>query len=197
MTRPGPHTEPPSAPPAVRRPAYGDLHLSDGRVASATVASGRRVAHGGRLHRPSIALFCMMPTGYTTALARDFIADAPRAWAQDGWLHLALATADAERPIGAVGALLADSRPAGADLGYWVMPEHRGRGLGARGRLAAHWLGLRDARPAPTLDRHDGGERALAAHRAVARLPARGAAAQRPALRRDPHRLRRLLAPRR
>jgi len=95
-----------------------------------------------------IALFCMMPAGYTTELARDFIADAPRAWDEDGWLHLALTVGRRQRPVGAVGALRADPRQPNADLGYWVMPEHRGKGLARAGvALLTDWafatLGLR------------------------------------------------------
>ena len=90
---------------------------------------------------PEIALFCMMPAGYTAAMARDFIADAPRAWSHEGWLHLALTMAGDDRPVGAVGALAVDSDSSTAELGYWVIPEYRRRGLAGAGE-PHHRLGL-------------------------------------------------------
>ena len=88
---------------------------------------------------PEIALFCMMPAGYTVALARDFIADASRAWSDDGWLHLALTVAGDDRPVGAVGALAAEAARHG-----------RARLLGdARATAGAAW-GAPASRCSPT-----------------------------------------------
>ncbi len=144
MIRPGSHAESHVAP----RPAYGEVLLSDGRVTLRPWRLADAALMAAACADPEIALFCMMPAGYTTALARDFIADAPRAWTEDGWLHLALTAARGRRPIGAVGALRGDPRLPNADLGYWVMPDHRGRGLGRAGvSLLTDWafatLGLR------------------------------------------------------
>jgi len=72
---------------------------------------------------PEIALFCMMPDGYTTELARDFIADAARAWSEDGWLHLALSIAGSDRPVGAVGALRVLHPTADAGSGTAPVPQ--------------------------------------------------------------------------
>ncbi len=121
-------------------PAYETVSLSGGpaelrpwRLDDAPVMAAACVD-------PEIALFCMMPAGYTVALARDFIVDAPRAWSRDGWLHLALTVAGDERPVGAVGALSTDRWPGAAELGYWVMPHDRGRGLGGAGvALLTDW----------------------------------------------------------
>jgi RimJ/RimL family protein N-acetyltransferase len=91
---------------------------------------------------PEIASFCMMPAGYTADMARDFIIDAPRAWEADGWLHLAVTEVGREEPVGALGVLRVDRRfgSGSAEFGYWVMPEHRGRGLArAAVRLATGW----------------------------------------------------------
>ena len=144
MIRPGSH----AGLNAAERPAYGTVRLGDGRVVLRPWQLSDAPLMATACADPEIALFCMMPAGYTIALARDFIADAPRAWAEDGWLHLALTKPRGRRPLGAVGALQGDPRLPNADLGYWVMPEHRGRGLATAGvSLLTDWafgtLGLR------------------------------------------------------
>jgi RimJ/RimL family protein N-acetyltransferase len=127
----------------VTEPAYADIRLGDGRVALRPWRADDAPLMAAACVDPEIALFCMMPAGYTVELARDFIADAPRAWAQDGWLHLALTTADGELPVGAVGVLRyhrAALRQQSAELGYWVMPGDRGRGLARAGvAVIADW----------------------------------------------------------
>jgi RimJ/RimL family protein N-acetyltransferase len=133
-TTPGPrHTD-------STEPAYNDVRLSDGRVALRPWRVADAALMAAACADPDIALFCMMPAGYTEAMARDFIADAPRAWAQEGWLHLALTLSGDDQPLGAVGALAVDRPSASAELGYWVMPEHRRRGLARAGvSLITDW----------------------------------------------------------
>ncbi len=122
------------------RLAYADVRIGDGRVALRPWRRDDAPLMAAACADPEIALFCMMPAGYTTAMARDFIADAPRAWSEDGWLHLALTTTGRERPVGAVGALRFERRPECAELGYWVVPGRRGRGLGRAGvALITDW----------------------------------------------------------
>ncbi len=104
-------------------PACADIRLGDGRVVAR--GPGAPLTDAPPLMAaacvdPEIALFCMMPTGYTVELAGDFIADAPRAWAQDGWLHLALTTADSERPVGAVGVLRYHRPARGNEAPSWA-----------------------------------------------------------------------------
>jgi RimJ/RimL family protein N-acetyltransferase len=134
--------------PAGERPAYETVSLAGGPVGLRPWRLDDAPFMAAACVDPEIALFCMMPAGYTVALARDFIADAPRAWSHDGWLHLALTVAGDDRPVGAVGALAAEGRPGTVELGYWVMPGHRGGGLGRAGvALLTDWafetLGLR------------------------------------------------------
>jgi len=120
--------------------AYDDVRLSDGRVALRPWRVADAPLMAAACADPDIALYCMMPAGYTEALARDFIADAPRAWRDDGWLHLALTLWGDDRPLGAVGVLAIDRGSKSAELGYWVMPEHRRRGLARAGvSLITDW----------------------------------------------------------
>jgi RimJ/RimL family protein N-acetyltransferase len=121
-------------------PAYDGVRLSDGRVALRPWRVADAALMAAACADPDIALFCMMPAGYTEAMARDFIADAPRAWAQEGWLHLALTLSGDDQPLGAVGALAVDRRSSSAELGYWVVPEQRRRGLARAGvGLVSDW----------------------------------------------------------
>ena len=129
-------------------PAYDDIRLSDGGVTLRPWRVADAALMAAACADPDIALYCMMPAGYTEAMARDFIADAPRAWSQEGWLHLALTPEGDDEPVGAVGALAVDRASSGAELGYWVMPEFRRRGLARAGvSLVTDWafetLGLR------------------------------------------------------
>ena len=122
------------------RPAYDTILLGGERIGLRPWRLDDASLMAAACVDPEIALFCMMPAGYTIALARDFIADAPRAWSDDGWLHLALTVAGDEQPVGAVGALNAGRFPGAADLGYWVMPGQRGQGLGGAGvALLTDW----------------------------------------------------------
>jgi RimJ/RimL family protein N-acetyltransferase len=124
----------------VIKPAYADVRLGDSRVALRPWRLDDAPIMAAACVDPEIALFCMMPAGYTTELARDFIADASRACSEDGWLHLALTADRSDRPVGAVGVLMAERRPATGDLGYWVAPGRRGAGLGRAGvALITEW----------------------------------------------------------
>ena len=130
----GPHHGRPNEPP------YDDIRLSDGRVALRPWRVADAALMAAACADPDIALFCMMPAGYTIAMARDFIADAPQAWANRGWLHLALTAAGDDQPVGAIGALAVDRDAATAELGYWVIPEYRRRGLAGAGvSLVTDW----------------------------------------------------------
>ena len=166
-------------------PAYADISLGGGRLTLRPWRTDDAPVMATACADPEIALFCMMPAGYTAAMARDFIADAPRAWAEDGWLHLALTTADgrATRRSGGRAALPPCRSAATKRRARLLGDARRARPRpGARRRRARHRLGLRDTRPATAGDRHDGGQPRLAARRPLARLPARGPAAQLPAV---------------
>ena len=130
------------------RPAYDHVVLGDDALCLRPWRSGDAPVMAAACADPDIARFCMMPAGYTTAMARDFIADAPRAWADDGWLHLALTGGADDRLVGAVGLQTGRLDAPTADLGYWVMPDRRRRGLARDGvGLMIDWafanLGLR------------------------------------------------------
>ena len=142
------HERPPHHDPTPALPSYETIRLSGPRVSLRPWRPDDAAVMATASADPEIARFCMMPPGYTMAMAREFLADAPRAWAEDGWLHLALTQRGADDIVGAIGLLRYDALSATAELGYWVLPRHRGRGLARGGvELLRDWalgtLGLR------------------------------------------------------
>ena len=130
------------------RPAYEDVRPEGRRVVLRPWRLDDAPAMAAGAVDPDIARFCMMPPGYTLDMAREFMRDAPRAWHEDGWLHLALLERDADQVAGAVGLVRYDARFAKGELGYWVLPDRRGQGLARAGveamvDWAVETLGLR------------------------------------------------------
>jgi RimJ/RimL family protein N-acetyltransferase len=94
---------------------------------------------------PDIQRWTRVPSPYTQAHARAFVRlSADELVAGEG-LHL-LAVDDDDQVLGAAG-LSVDRAELSGDLGYWVAPEARGRGVATRSsrllcRLAFDQLGL-------------------------------------------------------
>jgi RimJ/RimL family protein N-acetyltransferase len=79
--------------------------------------------------------------------ARDYVTRAPARWAQGRHLRLCLAGED-DCVLGAVDIDGLDEAPGSGELGWWVVPGARGRGVGTRAvrlgvRLGLECLGLR------------------------------------------------------
>ncbi len=94
---------------------------------------------------PDIARFTRIPHPYTEADAHTFVELARDGLATGGGVPL-VAVDDDDRVLGAVG-LDIDGRDLTADLGYWVGPDARRRGVATRGgrllsRFAFEGLGL-------------------------------------------------------
>ncbi len=91
---------------------------------------------------PEIARWTRVPLGYAPADGREFLAVQRERWASGESLELAAAAAESDaRVLGSVALRgLGEGR---ADLGYWVAPEARGRGIAARAvrLLAAYGFG--------------------------------------------------------
>jgi RimJ/RimL family protein N-acetyltransferase len=88
---------------------------------------------------PEIPRWTVVPHNYTERHARDFIS--ATAGDQAAGRELALAIVDADdRVLGAVGMSNFDWTDLKGEIGYWMAPEARGRGIGARAtRLLAEW----------------------------------------------------------
>jgi len=88
---------------------------------------------------PEIPRWTVVPHNYTERHARDFIAGAGGDIAAGRELALAVVDAD-DRVLGALGVSNFDWPDLKAEIGYWMAPESRRRGIGARAtRMLAVW----------------------------------------------------------
>ena len=89
---------------------------------------------------PEIARWTMVPDDYREADARAFIAGRDAARRAGEALDAAIVDAAAGALLGAVALTAIDWRHERAEVGYWVVPWARGRGVAARAvRLLAAW----------------------------------------------------------
>jgi RimJ/RimL family protein N-acetyltransferase len=87
---------------------------------------------------PEIARFLPIPQPYTAADARAYVAARRADWAGDDERSFAITDAATGRLLGSI----ARHRQAGhrAEIGYWLAPEARGRGVATRAlRLVVDW----------------------------------------------------------
>jgi RimJ/RimL family protein N-acetyltransferase len=88
---------------------------------------------------PEIPRWTVVPHHYTERHARDFISQTGAELAAGR--EIAMAVVDAEdRVLGAVGMSNFDWADRKGEIGYWMAPEARRRGMGARAtRMLAEW----------------------------------------------------------
>lgn len=80
---------------------------------------------------PEIVRWTRVPLGYAPADGREFLAAQRERWQAGESLELAAAAAESDAQVlGSVA--LRDLGEGRADLGYWVAPEARGRGIAVR-----------------------------------------------------------------
>ena len=99
---------------------------------------------------PAIAAFLdQIPSPYTEEDARAYIELCRIGWRQGSPTNFAIV--ESGEPVGAIGVRWLDGLDAGtAEVGYWMSPDARGRGLCSRAlRLVSRWV-LEEAR-APRL----------------------------------------------
>jgi len=139
--------EPPSySRPAPPRPADDELAdrirsvgdpagaetLTDGVVRLRTWTAADAPAIVAGLEDGSAAYWIVgMPHPYGPAEASDFLARAERELASAGYAHLAVTDAESGRVLGAIGLHFRHDRQTG-EIGYWVSPRERGRGVASR-----------------------------------------------------------------
>ena len=119
-----------------------DPPLTDGEIRLRPWESRDVPAVTAACQDPEIPRWTVVPHNYTDRHARDFISHSAGELAAGR--ELALAVVDGEdRVLGALGMSNFDWSDMKAEIGYWMAPEARRRGIGARGtRLLARW-GLR------------------------------------------------------
>ena len=88
---------------------------------------------------PEIPRWTVVPHHYTERHARDFISGTGADLAAGRELALAVVDAD-DRLLGALGMSNFDWADMKGEIGYWMAPEARRRGIGARAtRMLAEW----------------------------------------------------------
>ena len=95
-----------------------------------------------RISDPLVATFLdQIPHPYTYEDARLWFETAAEAWRSGTMAPFAIEVAGLEGPVGGVGVRFLDELDAGgAEIGYWVAAEARGRGVATVAtRLAAEW----------------------------------------------------------
>jgi [ribosomal protein S5]-alanine N-acetyltransferase len=88
---------------------------------------------------PEIPRWTVVPYNYTERHAIDFVTGTPGDLRAGRELALAIVDAD-DRVLGAMGMSKFDWTGMTAEIGYWMAPESRRRGFGARAtRMLAEW----------------------------------------------------------
>lgn len=89
---------------------------------------------------PEIQRWTRVPVPYLTEHAVGFVANAPRAWNSGGAAPFALVSRETDAVIGSCSLVEVDIAQRRAEVGYWVGPGRRGRGVAQRGlRLLSTW----------------------------------------------------------
>jgi RimJ/RimL family protein N-acetyltransferase len=83
----------------------------------------------------------LIPSPYTETDAREFIAACREGWAEGTVSNFAITDAETGLPVGSVGVRWVEPDQGVAEVGYWVAPGSRGRGLCTRAvRLVSRWV---------------------------------------------------------
>jgi RimJ/RimL family protein N-acetyltransferase len=79
-----------------------------------------------------------LPSPYTEADAREYLAQCKKGWAEGSMSNFAIT--EKGRPVGSMGVRWIEPDQGVAEVGYWVAPQARGRGLCTRAlRLVSRW----------------------------------------------------------
>lgn len=118
---------------------WPDHALSDGVVAldPMTDEDLPRIVAGAA--DAEIQRWLPLPSPYTDASARQFLADQAAAAAAGRGLNFAVRRAGSPQLCGSMGISLS-TRCGEGEIGYWISPDARGEGLASRGiRVLARW----------------------------------------------------------
>jgi RimJ/RimL family protein N-acetyltransferase len=81
-----------------------------------------------------------IPAPYTRADARAYVAACRRGWKDGSLWAFAVVDTSSGKVVGSCGIGWQDDPHGVAEIGYWVRPGHRGRGVATRAvRLASEW----------------------------------------------------------
>jgi RimJ/RimL family protein N-acetyltransferase len=83
----------------------------------------------------------LIPSPYTEDDAREYIAVTRQGWADGTTTNFAITEAETAAAVGSIGVRWIEPDQRIVEVGYWVAPHARGRGLCTRGlRLVSRWL---------------------------------------------------------
>jgi RimJ/RimL family protein N-acetyltransferase len=125
----------PGEPLSLPRPALGDALISLRAPEPLDVA-----AIAAACRDPLVQRFTRVPRDYDEVDARAFVASAGSRRRSGEALELAIVPGAHERLVGVIGLTVDIHDPARAEVGYWVSPEARGRGIATRAlTLLSRW----------------------------------------------------------
>jgi RimJ/RimL family protein N-acetyltransferase len=124
---------------ALRRPIpLPDPPLHEGDLALRPWRPGDGPALAAGWADPEVARWTGVPSTTDTAAAERWIAGEADRRARGLALDLAIEVDD--EVVGEIGLLNVDGEPGTAEIGWWVAPTHRGRGIaGTAAQLVASW----------------------------------------------------------
>ena len=106
----------------------GPVTLTDGRLLLRLPQESDVAAITAACQDEELARFVPVPVPYTDDHARTFVAERPARWqADDGEMTWAVTDAADGRLLGMIGLHARD--PSMREIGFWVVPEARGRGV--------------------------------------------------------------------
>jgi RimJ/RimL family protein N-acetyltransferase len=114
-----------------------DPPLTDGRISLRTLVATDEDAAFQACQDPEIQRWVPVPVPYLRENARDFVHNWKEGWTAAAHGALAIADVSSDRLLGAIGLSPIEHR---LSVGYWVVPEERGRGIATDAvRLLAAW----------------------------------------------------------
>ncbi len=120
--------------------ALPDPPLSDGVVTLRPFRAEDVDVVAAACNDPLVQLYTRVPTPFTQDDARAFVAGASGRRLFEESLDLAIAAADGDRLLGAIGLIVDRHDDARAEIGYWVAPDERNRGAAGRAlALMSRW----------------------------------------------------------
>lgn len=114
-----------------------DPPLTDGVIRLREFGAGDAPAVARACADPVIARFIpRMPVPYTIQDAETYVAHS----LDDRDLNLAISPSNGDELLGAIGLTIFEGDRGAADTGYWIVPEHRGKGVATRAlRVFSRW----------------------------------------------------------
>lgn len=114
--------------------------LADGHLRLRELRGGDAPAIARACRDPLVQLFTHVPSPYDDEDALQFVTGARGRRMMGESMDLAVAAVDDDRLLGVIGLKIDRNDPRRAEVGYWVAPDERGRGVAGRAlALLSRW----------------------------------------------------------